>query len=632
MRRVLAIGIAALGLCAWQGARGHEFKPGSDYINPAAPEVKIPEYKGQRYTAYVPDTIDIAQSAKLAIRGMTSPVDRNRDFALYWEAHYFNNPGHMTIEDYTNIATKYMEALPLLRIATGSSQNAEVDQVWLNAMVKRVGPDGLLYMRGANDQFTPLGGVGTSRLIRTMLVQHLRDGDPRWQEIIERLITRLSELAIVQGDTAFFPGYNVPAVKPPDNSLAPKGAQSMDYPHGRLIEALGHYYRKTGYEPARELGDKFVNYALKRSEYWGENGEWLRDQWPPEQNPNREKDVHFGTHSHLLVYLTDYAVSTNNTELLDFCRKSFDWGKMRNSTIAGQSETATTIGFFVEFLNPYYLTNETCATADMIAIGIKLSQAGKGDSWDEVDGWIRNQFIENQMTYSQWARKLPYPSEDIASDSISTTNVAARNVGTFFSWAAANDGVPDGRGHMHCCMGNAARTLYYIWENMAEEKDGGLKVNLLMNRALRSADVNSHIPHSGRVDVIAKQPLNNVALHLPAWVRGDEAGLKCYVNDQPRELQRNGRYVETGAVRAGDVVRLEFPIEITKLEEKPLGGAGLTVLGAKVYDELVFKGNTLISIKPEGVTYPYYQRNHFRQAEPDWVKVERFISDEKIEW
>ena len=66
--------------------------------------------------------------------------------------------------------------------------------------------------------------------------------------------------------------------------------------------------------------------------------------------------------------MTDYAVSTKNKELLAFCRKSFDWGMACNSRLPGQCPTATRIGFFVEYLIPYYPTAEHCGVADMVAL------------------------------------------------------------------------------------------------------------------------------------------------------------------------------------------------------------------------------------------------------------------------
>src|SRR5262249_36319397 len=42
---------------------------------------------------------------------------------------------------------KYQEALPLMRIASGSMLNFNVDQVWMRSQLKSIGPDGLYYIK-----------------------------------------------------------------------------------------------------------------------------------------------------------------------------------------------------------------------------------------------------------------------------------------------------------------------------------------------------------------------------------------------------------------------------------------------------------------------------------------------------
>ena len=60
---------------------------------------------------------------------------------------------------------------------------------------------------------------------------------------------------------------------------------------------------------------------------------------------------------------------------------------------------------------------------------------------------------------------------------------------------------------MHCCTGNATRTLYYIYESMLEEKEGQPQVKLLLHRAAATADVYSYLPQEGKVVLKINQPL-----------------------------------------------------------------------------------------------------------------------------
>ena len=40
---------------------------------------------------------------------------------------------------------KFMESLPLMRMVSGSELNPEVDQIWMEAALRNLGPDGMYY-------------------------------------------------------------------------------------------------------------------------------------------------------------------------------------------------------------------------------------------------------------------------------------------------------------------------------------------------------------------------------------------------------------------------------------------------------------------------------------------------------
>ena len=467
-----------------------------------------------------------------------------------------------------------------------------------------------------------------------MMVYWQRDKDLRWKAALEKLVTRLTEVAVDKGDYAYFFRQPIPFQGTWNKERPmPTGVWSVDNLNGRIIEQLGQYYALTGFAPTKTLGDKLIVYLRRHSQYFGPNGEWLKDQLDPKKYPGREDNIHFGTHSHALLYMTDYAISTKNKELQEYCRKSLEWAMHSNSSLPGQCETATRIGFFAEYQIPYYPTCEQCGTADMIGAALKLSEAGVGDYWDEADGWVRNQYIENQMTSSEWAYKANYnhpPRQPAASESVD--HIAERNVGNYFGWASANDGCPLGEGHMQCCAGNGSRTLYYIWEAILGCERGTLTVNLLLNRASTWADVDSYIPYTGRVDLKIKKSLKEVKVRAPEWVASGSMVLKCTVDGQARPLTWEGRYIKLGAVESRQTVTLTFPIQTRTLKrviyEQPLE----TVIGGVVYDSITFKGNEVIDIQPKGKYYPYYQRDYYRRNEPRLRTVERFVSEENIPW
>ena len=158
-----------------------------------------------------------------------------------------------------------------------------------------------------------------------------------------------------------------------------------------------------------------------------------------------------------------------------------------------------------------------------------------------------------------------------------------------------------------------------MWDHILTHENGKLRVNLLLNRASPWADVDSHIPYTGQVDVKVKQPLD-LAIRIPEWVGPGE--VRCQVAGAERRLEFDGRYVQVGAVKPGDVATVTFPIaERTDV-----------VYVEKEQYTLIRKGNDVVHIHPPGKYCPLYQRAHYRANTTRWRKLERFVSNEIIHW
>src|SRR4051812_40211673 len=115
-------------------------RPSIQYIRSQIPAVRAPVVKGERYEDLVPDTLDIQERCALALNALTSPLDEAADYELYVWADFFHNPP-VLVHDFSDwCQVKFMEALPLLRVASGSHQNEQVDQVWMDVLLKSLGP------------------------------------------------------------------------------------------------------------------------------------------------------------------------------------------------------------------------------------------------------------------------------------------------------------------------------------------------------------------------------------------------------------------------------------------------------------------------------------------------------------
>jgi len=659
---------------------GAQFK--IEYIRKDIAHFEIPPHRGKSYEDKVPDTLDLAERLKLGIHGLTGIADPQSDYEIYWLADFFRNPPVMAhdFSDWVQVQEGLMEALPLLRLATGDHLNSLIDPVWMASLLKSLGPDGLVYVplngrpwgrikaSGVKpvwktdgsvtdfadpsvSQFTNAASCG--RAISTMMVYHLRDQNPMWPAAIEKMIQRLSQLTLDRGDWCTFPrGVFEPQAIIDPRAEMPQGSLWGTTCNVRVIQSLGQYYRMTRYEPARRLASRLVTYARYHGGIFDSEGRWLLDPevkgkvWKSRGVANsaggQRKGGNLGEqlgqggvigynvegltlggqahgHSIALLSLLEYALAVGDKDLIAFVKAGFEWMLGPGSAYG----VSTLVGWFPEWYVPDFPACESCTLGDFAGIAIKLSEAGMGDYWDNIDRCVRNHYAEAQLMSADWVYRLAenQPRKPVAFNE-SAEHTPEKNIGAWSGWAGVNEWAT-WVGIQHCCTGNAARGLYYIWEHIIDYRDGELKLNLLLNRASRWADVYSYIPNQGRADLKMKEPCGNVSVRAPEWVETGSPLIACKVNGATRPLHWSGRYVNVGAARPGDNIVVTFPISERTVKEKI--GAGTSTL--------VMRGNTVVSMDPAGKDGPLYQdRGKYRTSEIAWRPVKRFVSDETIEW
>jgi hypothetical protein len=627
------------------------------YIRDRAPEFHIPPYRGERYEDTVPDTLDLAERAKLGIHLLTAITDPHAGYEIYWAANFLRNPPVMAhdFNDWVQNVAGMMEALPLLRLATGSSLNDHVDPIWMSGILRSIGPDGLIYLPlkecpwsrmyaavpYVNPVWSPSGQkltiadssieqistpVTCQRIISTMTVYYLRDGNPMWKNAIEKMIGRLAAVTMVEGDYAYMPGGSVE----PGADFGPgpiPGGLTAEGISAELIQPLAQYYKVTGYQPAIDLAGKLSRYIRFHAQYYEPDGTPLvgEDERGWFQNLGHAKiaNLRHGGHGHGhgsgLLNILEYAAAVNDAEALAFVRTGYEW-------IKAYSSSSSLTGFFPEMLVPDYDVSESCMNADMVGLALKLTDAGAGDYWDDADRWARNHFLESQLIDPAWVHRVGArsPAQPVEGQETSD-HVAERCVGAFAGWSTGNDYVvrrpQDINTLQNCCQGNSLRAVYYLWEHILSSENGTLRVNLLFNRASAWCDIHSYIPYEGRVDLKIKQSCDRTLVRMPEWIQGGSQEVICTVNGRSRSLQWQGRYVEAGHAKPGDTITVKFPISERTVQET-IGGVSY---------KLEIRGNTVVSIDPPGKNGPLYERTYYRQP-VKWRKVDRFVPDSTINW
>jgi hypothetical protein len=618
-------------------AETSEWQPGDPigYVNPEIPQFEVPPYTGERYEAPVPDTLDIAERARLAINGLTEVTDPLADYETYSFITPLTNPPSMRKNCwYGPWDEDYMGALTRCRLVSGSEQNMKVERRWMEVLLKLQAPDGLLYVPVSGrpwafedwqirdvakprDQILQAYTCGS--MLRTMSVYAPRDPDGPWRKAMRRLIDGLISVATVDGDYAYFyPSCFITTKERPAHPPMP--TRPIEVEASNMLLGMVDSYRVLGYEAGLNLAKKQINYLRKN--FYGPDGSFF-------SMPGLALEAHTGAHLRGLLAMQECAEATGDKQLMEFVVRAFERAIFCGANVEpGVSDYdlvktpgAALVGFVPEWTSsPALQTSETDQVVDMIGLALRLSAAGVGDYWDDADRWIRNQFAENQLVETDWiyeVSKSGPPAEKTSN--VTTDRVPERAKGGFAGCPSANDWcgrVPSRwTGIGLCCTAYGSNGLFWIWEHILRYEEGHLKVNLLLNRASPWADVDSHIPYQGRVDVKIKKAVE-LSVRIPEWVSPDQA--RCQINRQETRVSWEGRYAKIGRVIPGDVVTMDFPIfERTN-----------KVWIEKRLHTLVRKGNEVVSIDPPGVRCPLYQRQHYRPNETRMRKVSRFVSNE----
>jgi hypothetical protein len=496
----------------------------------------------------------------------------------------------------------------------------------------------------------------------TMAAWHERDGNAAWPELIREMGHGLDEIAIRRHDYAYYPlesGYSTrgewtftrrgagrceffpytPPEEPAREQAGHEGTVKFDM--AVPIRGLVKCYHLTGDERALDVARRLANFCLLPTMWqdgWEygicghEHGIWAG---------------HFHGNVMALRGLLDLAVAAGDQKLKDIVREAYEHGRR-----AGLAR----VGWFPGWITPERFGRierlgewikrvaETCGIADILALAVALSDAGIGDYWDDVDHFVRNQLVEQQLVDGERLRSISecaaatlpereiapavvagLPGQEIAVDLGATEDVIERTVGGFGMGTPSGIAPVDvssigGVGSVAaygCCTGNGSLALYDAWEGIVRFRDGLATVNLLLNRASPWVDVASSLPYEGRVR-ITNRAARGVAVRVPGWADIDAACLE--VDGVTVNPSRVGRYLVVGELRPGQVVGLRFDVPEEQVEY------------TAHYQPYTFslRGSTVLDVEPRldsDLAYPFYRRTHIQAGPAPTVVRERFIAE-----
>jgi hypothetical protein len=605
--------------------------------------------RGGQPPSISPDTVDLVHHAQLAINGVLGSCDPDRGYENYFLTFFDVQPAYMIHfgSQVSGVLPKYLEALPLLRSMTGSRQDSDIENAMLDSVCQNATEDGLIYDRasadrpwntavgygvsGWNEDYANLAGNG--RLLTGLLYYYKLTGDEEWKDRAQRTAERMLELTIVKDDYAYYPNvglgndFSYPRVSGWTHTDEPEkefeGAEGMTKFYTlQPVRGFARWYAETGDERFLDISRRLATFCLKRR-FWG----GVNDLEP---DAGAERGHFWGQfHGELAALrgLLDYAIVADDYRVKQFVRDGYEWARHQGIHRLGVFPGSNG-------------STEGCTVADMVGLAVKLTDAGIGSYWEDVDQYARNGLLAIQATdldemtrVSELGPERPANSPwggdgdmrfngfaGVLPGQETTDRVLSRSVGAFGHLDGARFLKPR---LMHCCTGNGAQALYYAWEAITRSSGNAGEVNLWLNRRSPWIDVVSWLPYEDRV-TLQNKGLERVAVRIPAWA--PQRSMRFTIDGREVQPERIGERVLFSGLSGREVISLTAEAEIEKVRytlsslnnRAYLFGQG----GAPEY-VCEFKANTVLSVGPPKVApggqyrgwYRLFERDHLRATE-----------------
>ena len=587
--------------------------PGSDAIH-----LEKLKPSGEHYEATVPDTLDLAERARLSVHGLTSFLNEKAGYAPYGHTYFNANPPYMSdMAGGPPNWGKIAESLIMARLMSGSEENLDVEQKTLEGML-------------ASPWMTinPVAPTPVSRAMLALTAVYHLDPNPTLKTIVDGMAKSHCDVATARDGFTF---YNDSPPDMKETALGVGGTWLPVFIQGCAVRAMTRWSTESSNPAHRDFSGRLVPYLMQEK------------FWAPEAGPkvvagaeHGQFSGHHHSYTQALMGLLTYAIASHDEPLTRFVRESYEY--MRTFGIAR-------IGLF----------GEGCTTGDMTFLALKLSDAGVGDYWDDADQYVRNHLAELQIVDAEKLRRAvagmpkgvrgkndttqgPF---DAATETLE--RVVERNVGVFFSDSTHPTLIPEHNFlYTICCTGNCTPAMYAAWESIVRCHDGVAQVNLLLNRASAALDMDSYLPYEGKV-AIRNKTAKRLSVRIPRWV--DKGAVTCTINGAAATPFWAGPYLVVDSVHPNDAITFQFPMTETSetftlkwkqsefWKESTNPGASWAAQNPPVRYTCRFRGATLVDISPRdaGPGYPLYERGAQRGLAPT-MKVTRYIAPSLVSW
>ena len=528
---------------------------------------------------------DPLESARLVHHYITSMVDPAYDNLPYWLLLPNKKPAeaaHCRVDDAELVGSWYEGLVSAMRML-GTEEGDEVKQSLRRHLMKSWGEHGLRFCEKypwthtVHSSFHEMGYILPGL---NMITEDYPD-DEENEKRVSGLIKGMRSLVIERKVRTFWSGdyeETEPIYEFPNDVYLKEGGFDMTRHTGRgeqairnavMLQALVRRYELKKDETALDLAVGIANYVLGPSRYFNYRMEF------------------FG-HVHSAVWFACGLVRLGRlTDRKDYISK----GKAIYDYVRSISSS---FGWVPEYAQWHPMEEEhceTCCIRDMIICAKELIDCGYGEYWTDMNLFIRNQFIENQVRYTGYVEcDNSRPDEN----GITYRDIDKRMVGGFTGGSEPNSiSLTRFRSIAGCCVGTAPVALKCAWDNALTEQNGIIVANIPCDKETDSVLMSSEIPDTGRIALTAKKDCT--------------AGFRKYGYMDKAVYLLNGRETEVkedngiayASLKCGDTLECVFPIETEEKKE--------TVRGTEFI--VFWRGPDVVDITPRGEHIRLYQRD-----------------------
>lgn len=253
----------------------------------------LPARAGSYYEATVPDTLDLAERAKLGINHFTSIISEENGYEMYWGAQrmcyapnamkFAGYPADCLGYNFTDCnppmmnfwwgplqacQPKALEAMAMLRVMSGSRQHLDREAGMVDMMAGMLSEeDGLYWV--PKDKSKPWLGEdegrpcaytgGQGRMLRAMIAWYQYTGDPVWKRRIDKMVDGIDRILVVhKDDYAFVPTHGwIPHEYFRSSYVEGRGWKDDEEPVNEKFGEEGSLFNHQGY-----LGGALANWYV----------------------------------------------------------------------------------------------------------------------------------------------------------------------------------------------------------------------------------------------------------------------------------------------------------------------------------------------------------------------------------